>query len=247
MAGARAPLDRIAMVARIRQSLLVATASLVPAAVTGAQSLIVGIPNADVTPSGAWFVTHESQFKPKVERLGWNTFQFITYGAGFGTELAVSAVNFGAPATGSRAVAVGFKSVGQWPSARARRWELKGIAGTMVPVSIEDGSAGVWAFAAGSVRVPASRTRLTAGPTYGTPQLFGQRTAGLMLGLEQPLTRGLGFVADWYTGNHDLAALIPGLQIHLPRDFVVIMGYKIPNPGAPGHALMVEVAGILMR
>ena len=239
--------DHLAMVARVWQVLLAATASLTPAAHGAAQSLIVGIPNADVTPARAWFITHESQFKQKLDRVGWNTFQFLTYGAGYGTELAISAVNFGAPSTGSRAFAVGFKSVGQLPTEMGQRWELKGLAGTMVPVSIEDGSAGVWAFAAGSLRVPTSRTRVTMGPTLGTPQLFGQRTAGLMMGVEQPLTQRFGLVADWYTGNHDLAALIPAVQIHLPREFVVLVGYKIPNPGAPGHAVMVEFAGILSR
>lgn len=213
-----------------------------------AQSLIVGIPNADVTPKGAWFFTHESQVKPVGDPPGWNTFQFLTYGAGFGTELALSFVNFGRPATGNRTIALGFKTVLEQHGPGRSVWDPRATFGLMVPKSVDARGAGVWAYSSASVRLPAWRTRFTAGPTYGTPQLFGVEKAGIMAGVEHPITPRLSLIADWYSGQHDLAALIPALQVNLPRDFIFIAGYKIPNPGAPGgHALVIEIAGIIAR
>lgn len=211
------------------------------------QSLIVGIPNAEVTPKGAFFFTHESQVKT-VPPSGWNTFQFLTFGAGHSTELALSFVNFGRPATGNRTIAAGFKSVYEFRRPTWHRWEARLTGGLMIPVSVDGLGAGVWAYSSASVRVPGLRTRLTFGPTYGTPQLFGVEKVGAMGGIEQPLTRHVSLVADWYSGRHDLAASIPAVQFNLPREFIFIVGYKVPNPGAPGgHALVLEVAGILGR
>lgn len=215
--------------------------------VLGAQSLIVGIPNAEVSPNGAIFLTHESQIKTDGSR-DWNTFQFLTYGIGHGTELAFSAVNFGRPQVNNRVLALGFKTVFEGHSGAVHRWQLKGTFGAMVPKSIDDRSIGVWAYSSGSFRVPSARTRVTVGPTYGTPQLFGIEKIGMMAGIEQPIGKRFAVIADWYSGVHDLAAAIPALQINLPHDFVFIAGYKIPNRNAPGgRALVIEVAGILAR
>ncbi|MFY7949079.1 MAG: hypothetical protein ACOVRP_07690, partial [Gemmatimonas sp.] len=109
-----------------------------------------------------------------------------------------------------------------------------------------------WIFSSGSVRLPQLQTRLTAGPTYGTPQLFGKEKLGMMAGIEQPLggvfRRRVSLVADWYSGRHDLAAAIPAIQFNLPREWIFITGYKLPNRGAATErALVLEVAGILAR
>jgi hypothetical protein len=213
-----------------------------------AQLLIVGIPNADVTPKHVWGITHESQLKPFDDPKGWNTFQFLTYGIGRGTELALSFVNFGRPATGNRTIAIGAKTVLEAEQPTLRRWEAKWTLGAMVPKSVDARGAGLWAYSSGSVRLPRARTRLTVGPTYGTPQLFGVEKAGMMAGIEQPITKRVSIIADWYSGKHDLAATIPAVQFNLPREIALIAGYKIPNPGAPGgHALVLEVAALFGR
>ncbi len=231
----------------IRLLCLTGLLAVVPS-VSSSQSLIVGIPNAEATPRGAWGITHESQVKPFDDPRGWNTFQFITYGIGRGTELALSFVNFGRPATGNRTIAFGFKTVLEAEQADLRRWESKWTLGAMVPKSVDARGAGLWAYSSGSVRIPRARTRVTVGPTYGTPQLFGVEKAGMMAGIEQPITKRISFVADWYSGKHDLAASIPAIQFNLPREVILIAGYKIPNPGAPGgHALVLEAAAIFGR
>lgn len=226
-----------------------------------AQSLIVGIPNAEATPKGAWFFTHESQIEVETRRA-WNTFQFLTYGVGhvgkrllpggFDTEIALSFVNFGRPSTGKRTIAAGIKSVYELPSASGKQWQLRGTFGAFVPVSLEGDGPGSWLFSSGSFRIPNVATRVTVGPTYGTPQLFGKEKLGMMAGIEQPLggafKRRVSVIADWYSGRHDLAAAIPAVQFNLPREWIFIAGYKLPNRGAATErAFVVEVAGILWR
>jgi hypothetical protein len=235
----------------LRRGLVPACLALVCGTSLTAQSLIVGIPNAEVTPKGKWFFTHESQVKV-TQPEGWNTFQFLTYGPGFNTEIALSAVNFGRPRAGNRTLALGFKSLHEFKAKPLHHWETKVVGGAMLPVSIDGLGAGVWLYALGSVRVPHARTRLTAGPTYGTPQLFGVEKVGMMAGIEQPLggvfKQKVSLIADWYSGRHDLAALIPAVQFNLPRDLIFIAGYKFPNPGAINdEALVIEIAGILFE
>lgn len=228
--------------------LLAAPLLFAPAHVV-AQSLIVGIPSADVTPRRVWAITHESQIKPAWEGTpGWNTFQFLTWGIGRGTELALSFVNFGRPATGNRTVAIGFKSVLEAERGALARWQGRLMGGVMVPKSVDARGAGVWAFSGGSVRAPGARTRVTVGPTYGTPQLFGIEKVGVMAGIEQPIGSRVALIADWYSGRHDLAALIPALQVNWAHEIVTIVGYKFPNPGAPGgRAIVFEVAAPIAR
>lgn len=233
---------------RLPRVVLGALVLAAPAALP-AQSLIVGIPSADVTPRRVWAITHESQVKPAWEGTpGWNTFQFLTYGIGRGTELALSFVNFGRPATGNRTVAVGFKSVLEAEDGPLARWQGRLMGGVMIPKSVDARGAGVWAFTGASGRVPGVRTRLTVGPTYGTPQLFGIEKLGMMAGIEQPIGRRFSLIADWYSGRHDLAALIPALQVNWAHEIVTILGYKFPNPGAPGgRAIVLEVAAPIAR
>lgn len=235
----------------LRRGLVPACLALVSGTSLTAQSLIVGIPNAEATPKGAWFFTHESQVK-LTDPAGWNTFQFLTYGAGFNTEIALSAVNFGRPRTGNRTIALGFKSVYEFKQKTLHHWEAKVVGGAMLPASVDGRGIGVWLYSAGSVRLPQIRTRFTAGPTYGTPQLFGVEKVGMMAGVEQPLggvfRNKVSLVADWYSGRHDLAALISGVQFNLPRDLIFIVGHKRPNRGAiTDEALVLEVAGIVFR
>jgi hypothetical protein len=252
---------RISRLFRSKLACAFAFALVVTPRLSAAQSLIVGIPNAEATPKGAWFFTHESQIEAG-ERRAWNTFQFLTYGmghlgkgllpGGIDTEVALSFVNFGRPSTGNRTIAAGFKSVYELPSPTGKRWQARGTLGVFVPVSLDGKGAGSWVFSSASVRLPTLATRLTVGPTYGTPQLFGKEKAGMMAGIEQPLggvfQRRVSLVADWYSGRHDLAAAIPAIQFNLPRDYIFIAGYKIPNRGAATNpAFVVEVAGILSR
>ncbi len=223
-----------------------------------AQLLIVGIPSTDVTPRGRTVAAHESQFSSTAVRRGWNSFTFVTHGIGHHTELAASLLNVSAPSSENRAVSAGFKTaipLGGDLRARpsllrrvARRYDAVVAGGAMLLQSLDRRGTGAWLHATGSIRLPwrdeRRRTRLTAGPSWGTRQQFGRTAASLMLGVEQPVTDHVSLVADWYSGDHDLAATIAAVQLRGPDDLILITGWKMPNAGVPGgkSAFMFELA-----
>ena len=50
-----------------------------------------------------------------------------------------------------------------------------------------------------------------------------------MAGIEQPIIEHkFSIIADWFSGRHDLSALITGVQFDFHK-IVLIGGYKFPN------------------
>ncbi len=208
-----------------------------------AQSLIVGIPNADVTPKGEFALAHETQFQRFQAGPYWNSFTFATYGIGKHTELASSMYGVSSPASNNRSIGFGLKSVKLLGGSVARRWEAKLTGGFMIPVSLDGRGTGYWLYGNGSVRLPKARTRLTVGPSFGTSQIFGRRAYSTMVGIEQPLTKKWSVVSDWFSGTNDLGAAIFALSYQRDRRTLIIFGYKVANNAASGKpAFMIEVA-----
>jgi hypothetical protein len=203
------------------------------------QSLIVGIPSTDVAAKGEFAIAHETQVNRFATGGYWNSFSFATYGIGNGVELAASMYGPSRPASPELALGMGFKKTVNLE----RGWAVAG--GAMLPVSFRGNGVGVWTYGLASVRLPKSRTRFTAGPSWGTRQIFGRNAMKAMVGVEQPLTKKVGLVADWFTGTHDLAAAIVGVSYQPSPSLLVISGWKMANNAASGKpAFMVEVAYI---
>lgn len=234
---------------------------------TRAQSLIVGIPNAEVTHQGKFALTHESQSDVWRRDATWNSFSFLTYGLSKKVELAVSLSNLAAPRSGNLSMGVGYKFVHQFAEQdpRLSRWELKATVGQMLLLSLEprlttptvngqppteagrelqSPPVGGWVYAHGSLRLPGPQTRLTAGVSYGSSQAFGvgNYPVSFMGGVEQPVVPWLSLVADWYSGTHALASFIPAIQFNLKRPKgALIVGYKRPNdPSTQRDAAILE-------
>lgn len=218
-------------------------AALCPGSSAQAQSLIVGIPNADVTERGRVALTHESQALDLLGTPSWNSFSFITYGLAEHLELSASLVNLSAPRAGELVLGAGFKYVLPIAPARTRDWEPRITFGTTALFSLDRAAVGGWAYAHASARLPVTRTRLTAGVSYGSELLFGagNNPVSFIAGVEQPITPWLWFVADWYSGQHTLGALIPAVQFNVGRS-AIILGYKIDNDRVrPKDGPIVEV------
>ncbi|MBY0376350.1 MAG: hypothetical protein K2Q23_20305 [Bryobacteraceae bacterium] len=207
------------------------------------QSLIVGIPNADVTKKGEFALAHESQLNRFEAGNYWNSFTFATYGVGHHTELAMSMYGVSSPDSRNQSLGAGFKTSLPWKGEWARKWEFKTSFGAMIPLSFDGRGVGYWGYGNASVRLPGARTRFTAGPSYGTRQIFGKRTYSTMVGIEQPLTKRWGIVSDWFSGRHDLGAAIVGMSFQRDPRTLIIFGYKVANNAISGKpAFMIEVA-----
>jgi hypothetical protein len=60
-----------------------------------------------------------------------------------------------------------------------------------------------------------------------------------MVGFEQPISHRVSIIGDWFSGEHDLAAFIPALQVDVKKH-VLIFGYKFPTASTGDQALILE-------
>lgn len=84
----------------------------------------------------------------------------------------------------------------------------------------------------------------TYGPrvTFGGYRLLGSLDddidkSGVMLGLEQPLTKRISFVTDWSSGNNDYGYLVVGTGITLSPKSLLYTGYNFGNQGRGNNYL----------
>jgi len=62
---------------------------------------------------------------------------------------------------------------------------------------------------------------------------------GVMIGFEQPITRKVKFVADWYSGKNRFGYGTPGLAITTSKTSALYAGYSIGNSGRKNNSLFV--------
>ncbi|MFA7658212.1 MAG: hypothetical protein WCY19_02130 [Candidatus Gastranaerophilaceae bacterium] len=213
-----------------------------------AQQTVFNVPSADVTPQGHLFLQQEAQFR------GWNPGAFFngtTYtavGVGHNTEIDATLFNVGAPATQNISLGVGFKSAIPIPGLKEKfpEREFKLTVGSDVLIGLEGNGVGNWTYAHLSGRVPKLNTRLTAGVSYGTRQVFGQETTAFIAAVEQPVTKKLSLIGDWFSGDEHWAGyLIVGASYALPKNTTIYAGYQIPNsPKVGTSGFVIEVAKI---
>ncbi len=82
--------------------------------------------------------------------------------------------------------------------------------------------------------------RVTAGG-YGLADYdaAGFDKGGAMLGYEQPLSRKVNFVADWFSGHNGFGYVTPGLSFALPKNSLFNVGYSVGNKGKKNNGLFV--------
>lgn len=201
-----------------------------------AQQTIFNVPSADVTPPKHVYLETEGQFRTwKPDRFFSGT-EYFAVGVGHNTELDVTFSNLNAPGTGTATLGLGFKT--SWPLLKNRlpRRELKLTLGELVPVSVRGQGVGSWTYGHLSGRVPGLNTRVSAGVSVGTRQLFGRDTVGFMGGVEQPVTKRLTLLADWFSGTSNYGLLISGFSYVLPMGVNMFAGYQIPNNSRCGRS-----------
>ena len=82
--------------------------------------------------------------------------------------------------------------------------------------------------------------RITGG-AYGLPGLsdgLGTK-GGAIVGYEQPVSKRVSFVADWFSGKNAFGYVTPGFSIILPKSSLFNIGYSIGNHGRGNNGLFV--------
>lgn len=213
-----------------------------------AQQTVFNVPSADVTPEGKLFLQHESQFRPYNPHSFWLGTHYSAVGVGHNTELDCTLFNVSAPRNNNITLGLGFKSAMPIAGLKEKypEREFKLTVGSEVLVSLEGEGVGNWSYAHVSGRVPKLNTRLTAGLSVGTKQIFGKDTVDFIAAVEQPVNKKLNIIADWYSGKENFTGfLIVGFSYKLPKDINLYAGYQIPNSDANGHSgFVIEVSKI---
>jgi hypothetical protein len=211
-----------------------------------AQQAIVSMPSADTTPDGEVFVMHESQARPWGPGPYWNSTHFLTFGVGNGFELCATLFNIEAPVTDRPLVALGFKMFRPILKETLPTTELGVTFGMKAMISLVGQGVGHWIYSHLSGRLPVLRTRIAAGLSHATQQLFKVDKLVFIGSIEQPLfTEKFNVVAEWFSGEHDLGNFIAGFTFHPNHTWIFVAGFKIPTSGPEyglnKHAFVFEV------
>ena len=213
-----------------------------------AQQTVFNVPNADITPKNRIFFEHESQFSPWGPVPNWLGTHYGAYGIGHNTEIDVSLFNASAPSLNNLSLGTGFKSSIPIPKLKDKlpKNEIKLIIGSEVITSLQGKGVGNWTYTALSGRLPVTKTRLTAGVSYGSKQIFGRDATVFIGAIEQPVTEKLILAVDWYSGEeHYSGYFTAGVHYKMPKDSVLILGYQIPNGPKTGQSgFVVEISKI---
>jgi hypothetical protein len=126
---------------------------LVSVSLCRAQSLIVGIPSADVAEQHHLEITHESQLNFWEGELKWNSFNFACYGIGHNMELTAALNNLNNDGSSNLAVGIGAKKVLPFPIKYNGIKEIKLTVGSNLLYSINKEELGVWAYGHASARI----------------------------------------------------------------------------------------------
>ena len=217
------------------------------------QSLIAGIPNADVVEKNKFEFTHESQINIINNQIKWNSFNFLCYGIGNKTELTINLLNLNNEGNKNLSTAVGFKKY--FTLKENSSFDNRLTVGTNVLFGIPKQQLGYWVYSHISTRFKPSKTRLSLGISKGTEQMFGysqikkeqqfsqyqaNQPLSIMAGIEQSITPNFGIIADWFSGEHELASLISGVQMSYHHQ-ILILAYKRSNYSPEKNALIVEM------
>lgn len=214
-----------------------------------AQQTVFNVPSADVTPDKAIFLQHESQFRAWNPDAFWLGTHYSALGVGHNTELDATLFNVSAPSSKNISLGLGFKSAMPvfFLKEKYPKREIKLTVGSEVLVSLQGNGVGNWSYAHLSCRLPHTNTRITSGVSVGTKQVFGRSTFCYIMAVEQPVTKKLGIIADWYSGAENYSGfLIAGVSYKLPKDANLYLGYQIPNSEKNGKSgLVVEISKVI--
>ena len=65
-------------------------------------------------------------------------------------------------------------------------------------------------------------------PSNGPVSFLGPR-AGSIVGYEQPISKKVSIVADWFSGKNNIGYFTPGISVTLPKNGLLNAGYSIGN------------------
>jgi hypothetical protein len=214
--------------------LLLATASV------AAQSTVFNIPSTDVqAPGKVYLETDFLMHYGSIREGGYQTYgPRVVVGLPGNTEVGVNAFYTRALPAEPIDIQPNFK----WQFYADEKRGLAFAAGVLISTPVTRRSLGrtnAELYVVGSKSFKGSY-----GPrvTFGGYHLVGSLEddidkTGVLLGLEQPITKRLSFVTDWSSGNNDYGYLVVGTGVTLSTKSLLYAGYNFGNQGRSNNHL----------
>lgn len=214
---------------------------LVAVGVSFGQSVIFNAPTTDTQERGTYYLEADFITKPKsYDKGGFQTYGYrMVYGVDRRTEIGA---NFFVTRDGTdlpREVQFNFKR-------NLYKSEKNGVgvssgALVSVPLTKSAGSRPVTLVYTNASKVlPQLNTRLTGGVygVVGVKRSFGKRW-GFMVGVEQPVTKRIALISDWYSGKNRFGFAFVGVNIAVTKRQFLSFGYNFSNASGEENSLAI--------
>lgn len=223
---------------RLFRALLI-TVVLGSAAVCFGQTTIFNIPTADTLPRGSWNLEFDFITKPVSYRDG--GYQTYGYRAAYGV---TNKTEVGGNFYYTRSGAPGYGQIEFSLKQNLYRNEKYGVnvsggAVVVVPLrdrNVEKDAVVVYANASKTIE-PLNGMTVTGGAyhVFGGSRDFGTKT-GAMVGLVQPISNRVSFVADWFSGNNRIGYGSAGVNVNITKQQYLMTGWSFGNSGRGNNA-----------
>jgi hypothetical protein len=223
----------------MRTSVLIASLLFGLSCSASAQQTVFNVPSGDVLDRGKVYGELDFTYKQSDASAGYTL--RVVVGLGHRIEVGLNVNGLGTPADSQTTLSPTIK----WKAYDGGNngWALLVGDDLFIPVQNRMYDAGnyVWAEFTKTWR---TKTRLTFGAYEFTPHVIdtGHRAGG-QFAIEQPVGDRVTLAADWYTGDHSLGYVTPGIIIKLTSKLAWYGTYQIGNRGAlnGNHQLLTEI------
>jgi hypothetical protein len=206
---------------------LLLSLSVVGAPIASAQQTIFNVPSSEVAERGRTFIELTSSFRP----FGTHYSTFlprVIVGVGRGVELGAGVFDTEGRTFGET-TALELSAKWRFFNSEETGTQLAVTTRVNVPLRGQPEKGSFLTFAGLHQLIKPTRTRISGGVFNGTPRsLRPENLTGGWASIEQPIHRGLSFVADWMSGNHRLGFFTPGLSFKSSHHYFRA-GYQIGN------------------
>jgi len=210
-----------------------------------AQSTLFNIPTTDTVAKKKAYA--EFDFMPQVP--GADSFRIYMYnprlvvGAPRNIEIGVNFPTYNTRSSGDSSTNAYIQPNAKWKFYENEKFGIAMAAGGILntPLNnrdIQDSWGFLYGLFSKKIRTGNYGPRFHAGP-YGVvsanqdlpkgPVSFSGRRAGVILGYEQPVSKKINIVADWFSGKNNLGYFTPGISIALLKSGLLNAGYSIGN------------------
>ncbi len=212
------------------------------AAMASAQMTIFNIPSTDTLEKNGVYFEADFVAKPvSYDKGGFQTYGYrVVYGLGHRTEVGA---NFYYTRDGGDAVAE-LQVNAKRTLYQNEKHGIAATAGIIASTPLRDTrGARRYALLYSNVSKTIEQLkglRVTGGiyTVVGGGRDFGTKT-GAIVGVEQPLTKRISFLADWFSGKNRFGYASGGLNFTVTKKQFILLGYNFGNFGAGNNSLAV--------